>query len=154
MPAGIVYRRNLPWNLHAAEKRTSWATAIGAIPGAMPPLIGWVAAGGSLNLEAWVLFAVMVLWQFPHFLAIAWMYREDYSRAGLRMIPDGDASDGKRTYLRVILSALALLPVSLLPAALGLSGITYLFGAVMLGFCLSKFACGPRIQKQMFAPNG
>ncbi len=119
------------------KKRTSWATAIGAIPGAMPPLIGWVAAGGSLNnIEAWILFAVMVLWQFPHFLAIAWMYREDYSRAGLRMIPDGDQSDGKRTYLRVILSALALLPVSLLPAALGLSGITYLFGAVMLGFLL------------------
>jgi protoheme IX farnesyltransferase len=118
------------------KKRTSWATAIGAIPGAMPPLIGWVAAGGSLNLEAWVLFTVMVLWQFPHFLAIAWMYREDYSRAGLRMIPAADQRDGKGTYLRVILAALALLPVSLLPAALDLSGITYFFGAVVLGFLL------------------
>ena len=118
------------------KKRTSWATAIGAIPGAMPPLIGWVASGNSLNLEAWVLFAVMFLWQFPHFLAIAWMYREDYARAGLRMIPPADQRDGKRTYLRVLLSALALLPVSLLPAALKLAGVTYFFGAVVLGFLL------------------
>ncbi len=78
------------------KKRTALATAIGAIPGAMPPLIGWVAAGRSLNIEALVLFAVLFLWQFPHFMAISWMYREDYARAGLRMIPPGDQGAGTR----------------------------------------------------------
>jgi heme o synthase len=118
------------------KKHTSWATAIGAVPGAMPPLIGWVAAAGTLRLEAWVLFGIMFLWQFPHFLAIAWMYREDYARAGLRMISVADQHDGRRTFLRILLAALGLLPVSLLPAVLGLAGVRYLFGAVVLGFAL------------------
>ena len=112
--------------------------------------------GGGLaeNISAWVLFAVMVLWQFPHFMAIAWMYREDYSRAGLRMIPDGDPERGQAHISALILSALALLPVSLLPAALGLSGIRYLFGAVVLGFLLIQVCLWASSTKRTFAPNG
>jgi protoheme IX farnesyltransferase len=118
------------------KKRTALATAVGAIPGAMPPLIGWVAAGRTLNLEAFVLFAVLFLWQFPHFMAISWMYREDYARAGLHMIPPGDQSRGSATFLIILLTGLALLPISLLTSILGLTGPLYYFGAVVVGFLL------------------
>jgi protoheme IX farnesyltransferase len=117
------------------KKRTTWATAVGAIPGAMPPLIGWVAAGGSLTLGAWLLFAIMFFWQFPHFMSIAWMYREDYSRAGIRMLPTVDPA-GTWTFREIIGCAIVLLPVSLLPALMGLAGVRYFFGAVVLGFLL------------------
>ncbi len=117
------------------KKRTTLATAIGAIPGAMPPLIGWVAARGSLSREAWVLFAIMVLWQFPHFFAIAWMYREDYARAGIKMLPTVDPQ-GTRTFRQIIGTAIILLPVSLFPALMGMAGVLYFFGAVVLGFML------------------
>ena len=117
------------------KKRTTLATAIGAIPGAMPPLIGWVAARGSLSKEAWVLFAIMVLWQFPHFFAIAWMYREDYARAGIKMLPTVDPQ-GTRTFRQIIGTAIILLPVSLFPALMGMAGVLYFFGAVVLGFML------------------
>ena len=117
------------------KKRTTLATAIGAIPGAMPPLIGWVAARGSLSKEAWILFAIMVLWQFPHFFAIAWMYREDYARAGIKMLPTVDPQ-GTRTFRQIIGTAILLLPVSLLPALIGMTGVLYFFSAVVLGFML------------------
>jgi protoheme IX farnesyltransferase len=117
------------------KKRTTLATAIGAIPGAMPPLIGWVAARGSLSKEAWLLFAIMVLWQFPHFFAIAWMYREDYARAGIKMLPTVDPQ-GTRTFRQIIGTAILLLPVSLFPALMGMAGVLYFFGAVVLGFML------------------
>ncbi len=117
------------------KKRTTLATAIGAIPGAMPPLIGWVAAGGSLNLGAWVLFAIMCLWQFPHFFSIAWMYREDYSRAGIRMLPVVDPT-GRATFRQIIGAALLLVPVSALPVFMGLAGVRYFFGAVVLNLVL------------------
>jgi protoheme IX farnesyltransferase len=117
------------------KKRTTLATAIGAIPGAMPPLIGWVAARGSLSREAWVLFAIMVLWQFPHFFAIAWMYREDYARAGIKMLPTVDPQ-GTRTFRQIIGTAIILLPVSLFPTLMGMAGVLYFFGAVVLGFML------------------
>jgi protoheme IX farnesyltransferase len=117
------------------KKRTTLATAIGAIPGAMPPLIGWVAARGSLSKEAWILFAIMVLWQFPHFFAIAWMYREDYARAGIKMLPTVDPQ-GTRTFRQIIGTAILLLPVSLLPALVGMTGVLYFFSAVVLGFIL------------------
>ena len=117
------------------KKKTSLATAVGAIPGAVPPLIGWVAAGSPLNAQAWTLFAVMVLWQFPHFLSIGWMYREDYARAGLKMIPQRDVS-GNATFLQILLTAIALLPATLLTSVLGLTGASYFFGAVVLGFLL------------------
>jgi protoheme IX farnesyltransferase len=114
------------------KTRTSLSTAVGAFPGAMPPLMGWAAARGELDIAAWVLFAILFLWQFPHFLAIAWMYREDYGRAGIRMLPVVEP-DGRVTGQQIILYALMLLPVSLLPTFLGISGRVYLVAAVVLG---------------------
>jgi protoheme IX farnesyltransferase len=114
------------------KTRTSLSTAVGAFPGAMPPLIGWAAARGEIDVAAWVLFAILFLWQFPHFLAIAWMYREDYGRAGIRMLPVVEP-DGRVTGQQIILYSLMLVPVSLLPAFLGISGRFYLIAAVILG---------------------
>ncbi len=96
------------------KKRTVWATFVGAFPGAIPPMIGWVAATGSLDRGAWLLFGILFLWQFPHFHAIAWMYREDYARAGIMMLPVVDR-EGTRTFRQIILYAVALVGVSLLP---------------------------------------
>src|SRR3989449_2549368 len=107
------------------KTRTTLSTALGAFPGAMPPLMGWTAARGKIDVAAWVLFAILFLWQFPHFLAIAWMYREDYGRAGIRMFPVVEP-DGRGTGQQIILYSLMLVPVSLLPAVLGLSGKIYL----------------------------
>ena len=114
------------------KTRTSLSTLVGAFPGAVPPLIGWSAARGSISLEGWVLFAILFLWQFPHFLAIAWMYREDYSRAGILMLPVVEPN-GRVTAQQIVAYTLMLLPVSLLPVALGMAGTIYLFGAVVLG---------------------
>lgn len=113
------------------KKRTVWATFVGAFPGAIPPMIGWVAATGSLGRGAWLLFAILFLWQFPHFYAISWMYREDYARAGIMMLPVVDR-EGTRTFRQIILYAAALVGVSLLPAVLGLAGIVYFFGALVV----------------------
>ncbi|MCA1601766.1 MAG: heme o synthase [Acidobacteria bacterium] len=114
------------------KTKTSLSTLVGAFPGAVPPLIGWTAARGELSLEAWVLFAILFLWQFPHFLAIAWMYREDYARAGILMLPVVEP-DGRITGQQIVIYTLMLLPVSLLPTALGISGKIYLYGAIILG---------------------
>lgn len=114
------------------KTRTSLSTMVGAFPGAVPPLIGWTAARDSLSLEGWVLFAILFLWQFPHFLAIAWMYREDYSRAGILMLPVVEP-DGRVTAQQIVVYTLMLLPVSLLPTMLGMAGRIYLVGAVILG---------------------
>jgi len=114
------------------KTRSSLSTAVGAIPGAIPPLMGWAAARGEVGLEAWVLFAILFLWQFPHFFAIAWLYREDYARAGIRMLPVIDA-EGKLTGRQIVNYTLMLLPVSLVPAWLGLAGSVYFFGALLLG---------------------
>ena len=113
------------------KKRTVWATFVGAFPGAIPPMIGWVAATGSLGRGAWLLFGILFLWQFPHFYAISWMYREDYARAGIMMLPVVDR-EGKRTFRQIIFYAAALVGVSLLPAVLGLAGIVYFFGALVV----------------------
>ncbi len=112
------------------KKRTVWATFVGAFPGAIPPMIGWAAATGSLDRGAWLLFGILFLWQFPHFHAIAWMYREDYARAGILMLPVVDR-EGTRTFRQIILYAVALVGVSLLPAILGLAGVLYFFGALV-----------------------
>ena len=114
------------------KTRTSLSTMVGAFPGAVPPLIGWAAARGEISLEAWVLFAILFLWQFPHFLAIAWMYREDYSRAGILMLPVVEP-DGRVTAQQIVVYTVLLLPVSLLPTALGISGRIYFYGAIVLG---------------------
>jgi protoheme IX farnesyltransferase len=112
------------------KKRTVWATFVGAFPGAIPPMIGWVAATGSLDRGAWLLFAILFLWQFPHFHAIAWMYREDYARAGILMLPVVDR-EGTRTFRQIILYAAGLVGVSLLPVLMGLAGVVYFFGALI-----------------------
>jgi heme o synthase len=114
------------------KQRSQLSTVIGALPGAMPPLIGYAASHGSLTPEAWTLFAILFIWQFPHFLAIAWMYREDYARAGIRMLPVVEP-DGMSTGRQIILYASTLIPVSLFPFLLGMSGRIYLVGALILG---------------------
>jgi protoheme IX farnesyltransferase len=114
------------------KKRTPWCTFIGALPGAMPPLIGWAGATGHLTREAWVLYGILFLWQFPHFLAIAWMYREDYARAGFQMLPRGDA-EGRAMAGMIVGYSLALLPISLLPTWMGQAGVLYFVGALVLG---------------------
>jgi len=113
------------------KKKTVWATFVGAFPGAVPPMIGWAAATGSLDRGAWALFGILFLWQFPHFHAIAWMYREDYSRAGILMLPVVDP-DGSRTFRQIILTAVGLIGISLLPSMLGLTGVLYFFGALVI----------------------
>ncbi|MFZ4984930.1 MAG: heme o synthase [Blastocatellia bacterium] len=114
------------------KTRTHWCTFIGAVPGALPPLLGWAAATNTVGAEALTLFAIMFLWQFPHFHAIATMYREDYARAGIRMLPVVEA-DGRSTARQIVLYSLALLPVSLIPTLLHFSGRIYLVGALILG---------------------
>jgi protoheme IX farnesyltransferase len=114
------------------KQRSPHSTTIGAIPGAMPPLIGYAAAAGKLTWEAWVLFAILFLWQFPHFYAIAWRYREDYERAGIRMLPVVEP-DGQSTARRIVLFSLVLIPISLIPKYLSMAGNVYLFGALALG---------------------
>jgi heme o synthase len=114
------------------KQRSPVSTTIGAIPGAMPPLIGYAAAAGILNTEAWVLYAILFLWQFPHFYAIAWMYREDYARAGIRMLPVVEP-DGESTARRMWLFSLLLIPISVLPKYFGGAGNWYVAGAIALG---------------------
>ena len=114
------------------KQRTSLSTVVGALPGAMPPMIGYAAASGHLSAQAWALFAILFLWQFPHFLAIAWMYREDYARAGILMLPVVEP-DGQSTSRQIVIYASTLIPVSLFPTILGMTGRVYLFGALVLG---------------------
>ena len=124
------------------KAKTPACTTVGAFSGAAPPLIGWAAATGGLTLGAWLLYAILFLWQFPHFLAIAWMYREDYRRAGFLMLPVVEP-DGVSTARRVVLYLLVLVPVSLLPSLIGLAGPLYLGGALLLS--LAFFYCGLRL---------
>jgi len=122
------------------KRRSSLATVIGAVPGALPPLIGWTAAGGSLlALTPWALFAIMFFWQLPHFLAISWLYREDYARAGLPMLSVIDP-DGRMTGRQALVWAAALVPVSLLPSIVGLSTVAYAIGALILGVGFAALA--------------
>ncbi|HXT39482.1 MAG TPA: heme o synthase [Candidatus Angelobacter sp.] len=114
------------------KRVTTLNTAIGAIPGALPPLMGWTAARGEINVEGWSLFAILFFWQLPHFLAIAWMYRDEYAKAGFAMLPVFD-SDGRRTAGQTVSHTLGLLPVSLCPFLFKLTGPIYLFGALILG---------------------
>ena len=114
------------------KRRTSFATVIGAIPGALPPVIGWAAAQGAITQGAWVLFGIVFLWQLPHFLAIAWIYREDYARAGFPMLPVVEP-DGRSTARQAVFYAGALVPLSLAPTLIGLTGLSYFAGALALG---------------------
>ena len=113
------------------KRVTTFNTAIGAVPGALPPVLGWTAAGGQLDMGAFCLFAILFLWQFPHFMAIAWLYREDYGRAGMKMIPS--VSHPKMAGYVAVGYALALLPVSLLPGRFGLADNIYTTVALLSG---------------------
>lgn len=117
------------------KTRTTLSTVLGAFPGAMPPLMGWTAASNTLDVGGLALFAILFLWQFPHFLAIALMYREEYGQAGILMLPVVE-TDGRLTAQQIVIYAVLLLPVSLLPTLLGMAGSTYFFGAVLLGMAL------------------
>ena len=114
------------------KRRSSFGTVIGAIPGALPPIIGWAASSGSLPPQAWTLFGIMFLWQLPHFLAIAWMYREDYARAGYPMLAVLEP-DGRSTGRQSVVYAAALLPLSLAPTLMHMTGKLYFAGALVLG---------------------
>lgn len=114
------------------KPRTGLCTLVGAIPGAIPPMMGYAAATGRVDAGAWALFGILFLWQLPHFLAIAWLYREDYARAGFPMLPVGDI-DGAATGRQIVLYTVALIPVSLVPTLLGMTGGLYFFGALGLG---------------------
>ena len=121
------------------KRRTSLATLVGAVPGALPPVIGWAAAAGSITLPAVVLFGIVFLWQMPHFLAIAWLYRHEYAAAGIPLLPVLEP-DGRRTGRQALLYAAALWPVSLLPTLVGLAGGFYIALATLLGFALVAFS--------------
>jgi len=114
------------------KQRTWWSTTVGAIPGAMPPMIGYAAAAGAISQEAWVLAAILFLWQFPHFYSIAWMYKDDYARAGIQMLPVVEP-DCRSTARQIVLYGLTLIPVSILPSMLGMTGRIYMIGALLLG---------------------
>jgi protoheme IX farnesyltransferase len=126
------------------KQKNSLSTIVGAIPGALPPLGGWTAARNELSIEGWILFAILFIWQLPHFLAIAWIYREDYLRGGLPMLtvvdPDGDSASRQ-----IISNCLALLPISLLPAIVGMAGRIYFVGALALS--LFFLACGIAVMR-------
>lgn len=114
------------------KRRSSLGTVIGAIPGALPPIIGWAASSGAVPTQAWTLFGIMFLWQLPHFLAIAWIYREDYARAGFPMLAVLEP-DGRSTGRQSVLYAAALVPLSLAPTLMGMAGEIYFAGALVLG---------------------
>jgi heme o synthase len=130
--------------IYTPLKRVTWLnTAIGAVPGALPPLMGWTAARGELSGEGWALFAILFFWQLPHFFAIAWMYRDEYARAGFKMLSNVDAN-GRRTAEQSISNTLALLAVSLFPFVFKMAGTTYLVGTIVLGavflWCAIRFS--------------
>jgi protoheme IX farnesyltransferase len=121
------------------KRKTPLCTFVGALPGAMPPLIGWAAASGTLSFEAFVLWAVLFLWQFPHFMAIAWMYREDYARAGYLVLPQGEQS-GRFMSWQALVASLGLIPVSLSPTVIGGAGLLYFAVAIMLSLGLLYYS--------------
>jgi protoheme IX farnesyltransferase len=128
------------------KRLTPLNTVVGAIPGALPPLMGWVAARGEITSAGWSLFAIQFFWQLPHFLAIAWLYREDYARAGFAMLPVVEPS-GRQTAAHAVCHALGLLPVSMCPALFGLTGLLYLGGAFVLG--LAFLGCAIHFARQL-----
>jgi protoheme IX farnesyltransferase len=121
------------------KRWTPWALWVGAVPGAMPPLIGYSAYANKVGLSAWLVFAIMFIWQVPHFLAIAWLYRNDYAKAGMKMLPVIDPT-GKRTMAEALLTAALLIPIGLLPTWLGLAGRGYYVVALLAGVAFTSYA--------------
>lgn len=132
------------------KKKTSLCSIIGAVPGALPPVIGWTAARGELGVGAWILFAILFLWQIPHSLAIAWLYREDYSRAGMKLLTVVNPDD-KSTGYQIINYCLALLTVSLLPTLIGLAGSLYFFSALVLGILFLGYGMDLAVSRSLEA---
>jgi protoheme IX farnesyltransferase len=130
------------------KRKTPLCTLIGAVPGAAPPLIGWAAAGGRLTADAWLLFAIVLLWQFPHFMSIAWMYREDYARAGYLVLPAGECK-GRFVTWQCLLPALGLFAVALVPALRGQSGNVYFAGALVFGGVFLYFSTRFALQRSI-----
>src|SRR5437870_622739 len=128
------------------KRKTPLCTLVGAFPGAMPPLIGWAAAQGRLSAEAWVLYGIVFLWQFPHFMAIAWMYREDYNRAGYLVLPYGERR-GPFMAWQSLVAPLVLIPLSLTPTFLGHAGLIYLVGALLLSSSFFYYAAGLALRR-------
>ena len=114
------------------KRRTPWSTLVGAVPGALPPVIGWTAARGALTVEAWILFGIVFLWQLPHFHALSWLYRNDFARAGLPLVATRDP-DGRRTAAQALLCTAALVPLSLTPTLVGMTGPQHVAVAGVLG---------------------
>lgn len=130
------------------KRVTTLNTAVGAVPGALPPLMGWTGATGEISAAGWSLFAILYVWQLPHFMAIAWLYREDYARGGFRMLPIIDP-DGNKTAAHAVCHSIGLIPVSLFPALLGLAGVVYFFSALAFGLAFLFFAI--RFSRQLTA---
>ncbi|MBI4247481.1 MAG: protoheme IX farnesyltransferase, partial [Candidatus Rokubacteria bacterium] len=137
--------------------RTALCTVVGAVPGALPPVTGWVAASEDVGVGAWVLFGILFLWQLPHTLAIARLYRDDYARAGVRVLPVVDGG-GTSTERQIVTASLGLLAVSLLPTLIGIAGPVYFFGALVLGALFAVFGAlqalepsGPAARRVLFA---
>ena len=137
--------------IYTPLKRKTWLnTAVGAVPGALPPLMGWTAVRNELTGEGWALFAILFFWQIPHFLAIAWIYREDYAKAGFIMLPAVDP-EGFRTGWQAVSHTMGLLVVSLLPVVFRMAGMVYLIGALALGLAFLAFAF--RFSRQLTLPR-
>ena len=143
LAAGVALATLLSYTLvyTPLKRHTALSTLVGGIPGGLPPVIGWTAARGSLSAEACILFAIVFLWQMPHFLAIAWMCRDDYRRANIPMLPVIDP-EGRVTAMQVVLYSAVLVPVSMLPALSGLAGTTYVVSALVLGLGFFLLAVG------------
>ena len=132
------------------KRKTPLCTLVGAVPGAMPPLIGWAAASGTLNLEAWGLYLVLFLWQFPHFTAIAWMYRDDYARAGYLVLPPGEQS-GRFMSWQTLLTSLALIPASLMPTLIDRADPVYFVLAGILSALFFYYSARLAFQRSTLA---
>ncbi len=128
--------------------RTSLSTIAGALPGALPAVIGWAAATNTLSIEGWVLFGIVFMWQMPHFLAIAWMYRDDYARAGMPLLPVLEP-DGKSTGRQAVLYTAVLIPLSMLPTGVGLATARFLVGAISLGAILMMLSLEFSVKRNM-----
>jgi protoheme IX farnesyltransferase len=128
------------------KRWSSLATIVGAVPGALPPMIGWAAVRGSVDAVSWTLFAIMFFWQLPHFLAIGWMFRDDYAKASMPMLPVIDTS-GAVTGRQALIYAAALVPVSVMPMLFGMTGRAYGIGALLLGVFLVAVAAGFAVKR-------
>jgi protoheme IX farnesyltransferase len=138
------------WFYTPLKFRTSLSTIVGALPGALPAVIGWSAATGGLSLGGWVLFGIVFMWQMPHFLAIAWMYRDEYARAGIPLLPVIQP-DGRSTGRQAVLYAAGLVPITMMPTLIGLASPTYLAGAIVLGAILLVFSLEFAVTRTMDA---